>query len=376
MFKVLTVVGARPQFVKAAMVSGAIVQHNEAASAGERIEEIILHTGQHYDENMSRVFFDEMGIAEPAVNLNVGSGLHGETTAAMLAGIEREIIEHKPDVVLTYGDTNSTVAASLAAAKLHVPVAHVEAGLRSYNRRMPEEINRIVTDHLSTLLFCPTSTAVRNLQTEGITSGVHLIGDVMYDAAMFFGRIAEEKSDVLARYGLDKKSYSLATVHRAENTDDKQRLSAIMTALVQCADEGFPIVLPLHPRTRHALLSNGLVEEEGKHLTLVESSHVKIIPPVSFLDMVMLEKHAGIILTDSGGVQKEAYFHGAPCITLRDETEWVELVDAGANTLVGANVDAIITAFSDAKTKTIKTTDLYGKGHSAGRIVNCLLNIE
>jgi UDP-GlcNAc3NAcA epimerase len=354
--KILTVVGARPQFVKAAMVSRAIVLHNERGQ-GLPIVEDIVHTGQHYDPAMSQVFFDELGIPEPAVNLAVGSGSHAETTARMLEGIEREIVARRPDWVLLYGDTNSTLAGALAAAKLHVPVAHVEAGLRSFNRRMPEEINRVLTDHVSDLLFCPTKTAVENLTREGISRGVHHVGDVMYDAALTFGEIARRESNILEQLGLKAKGYYLATVHRAENTDDRGRLSGILEGLGELARQ-LPVVFPVHPRTRKCIQNQGL---------LADSDGIRMIEPVSFLDMIRLEQEAMVILTDSGGVQKEAYFHGVPCVTLRDETEWVETVEAGWNRIAGADGRTIAEA-SHASHRGRTITE-YGDGRAACSIL-------
>jgi UDP-GlcNAc3NAcA epimerase len=347
--RVLTVVGARPQFIKAAMVSKAIATHNAESPDSQIIEEII-HTGQHYDENMSDVFFREMKIPEPAVRLACGGKSHGAMTGQMLEAIEKEIVCRKPDWVLVYGDTNSTLAGALAAAKLHVPVAHVEAGLRSYNKNMPEEINRVLTDHVSTLLFCPTQTAVDNLGRESITDGVHLVGDVMYDATLFFAKIAEKTSTILCTLDLRPKSYYLATIHRQENTDDPSRLTAIFEAFDELATEQRPVVVPLHPRTRLHLLRNSLASTvDGTGETgpaeprlRMKNEHVHLIPSVSFLDMVTLEKNARVILTDSGGVQKEAYWHKVPCVTLRDETEWVETVEAGWNAVVGVDVARIV----------------------------------
>jgi len=352
--KILTIVGARPQFIKAAMVSRAVLKHNAAHPASPIVEEI-LHTGQHYDDSMSRVFFEEMKIPQPVVNLNVGSGPHGAMTAKMLEGIEKEIIDRKPDWVLLYGDTNSTLAGALAAAKLQVPVAHVEAGLRSFNWRMPEEINRIVADHVSSLLFCPTHAAVANLTKEGITRGVHHVGDVMYDAALLFGELAGKESAILHDLGLSPGQYLLATVHRAENTDDPARLGSIMSALQKLA-ETTTVVFPVHPRTRSKL-------SDLRSLT----SDLCLTPPVSYLDMVKLEKHAKCILTDSGGVQKEAYFHGVPCVTLRDETEWVETVEAGWNQLVGADTGRILAAVDQARQG--RPIAEYGNGSSAWGIL-------
>ncbi|GAU07619.1 non-hydrolyzing UDP-N-acetylglucosamine 2-epimerase [Desulfoplanes formicivorans] len=379
--KILTIVGARPQFIKAAMVSRAIIAHNEQLDSDNRnvITEVILHTGQHYDDNMSRIFFDQMGIPKPACNLQVGSGTHGDTTGKMLGGIEKVILDEEPDWVLVYGDTNSTLAGALAASKLHVPVAHVEAGLRSFNKKMPEEINRILTDHVSSLLFCPTTTAVKNLANEGITDNVHHVGDVMYDAALVFGEIAEKQSKILCQLSLLPKSYYLATVHRAENTDNFERLKNIFDAFCEIATEDCPIILPLHPRTKKALLKIGLAVEKDCLTDNIEFStplefanpHVKATQPISFLDMVMLEKNAKAIMTDSGGVQKEAYFHKVPCVTLRDETEWVETVDAGWNKLVGADKHMIMEECM-AEDISLRVYHLYGKGNGGEQIVSSL----
>jgi UDP-GlcNAc3NAcA epimerase len=340
---VLTVVGARPQFVKAAVVSRAL--------AGARIRERIIHTGQHYDAAMSDVFFSELGIPAPVHHLGVGSGPHGVQTAAMLSGIERVLTEERPDWLLVYGDTNSTLAGAIAAAKLHIPIAHVEAGLRSFNRRMPEEVNRVATDHLSSLLLCPTQTAVSNLRAEGVADAperhgfrrrVRLVGDVMFDATRIFGDVASERSTVLRSLGVAAGEYLLATIHRAENTDDRARLGAIADALIVLARE-HAVLWPLHPRTRRLLGSCDV----GRRLA---ESAVVLCDPVGYLDMLMLEKGARCILTDSGGVQKEAFFAGVPCVTVRDETEWVELVDLGWNRLASpaAGADAIVRAVRSA----------------------------
>jgi UDP-GlcNAc3NAcA epimerase len=355
--RILTVVGARPQFIKAAMVSKAIVKHN-AESPNSQIVEEIIHTGQHYDENMSDVFFREMKIPEPAVRLDCGGKSHGVMTGQMLEAIEREIVSRKPDWILVYGDTNSTLAGALAAAKLHVPVAHVEAGLRSFNKKMPEEINRILTDHVSTLLFCPTQTGVENLRQERITDGVHFVGDVMYDAALFFGEIAERESTILRTLDLRRKSYYLATIHRQENTDDPDRLQSILSAFARLP---LPVVFPIHPRTRSKIreLMPGSLQ--------CECCNSRYIDPVSFLDMIMLEKNASIIVTDSGGVQKEAYWHKVPCVTLRDETEWVETVEAGWNRVVGVDLDRIIGAVEGATNGSVPKgrPALFGEGDAA-----------
>ena len=365
--KIVTVVGARPQFVKAAAVSRAIEKRNQEHPKNP-IREVLVHTGQHYDENMSRVFFDELEIKHPDYNLEVGSGSHGRMTGLMLAKIEDLLLEETPDAVVIYGDTNSTLAGALAAAKLHIPVAHVEAGLRSFNRRMPEEINRVLSDHIATLLFCPTMAAVSNLKTEGIERGVHRVGDVMYDSFCFYKKLAEKKASIHARLATGNGPYALVTVHREENTDDGERLSGIFEAIFSLAGPECPFIVPLHPRTRKAL-------DQG-HLTLPAGDHVRLIEPVSYLNMVALETHASVILTDSGGVQKEAYFSGVPCITLRDETEWVELVEAGANVLSGCEPEKIGRAFGRVLGKTVSIDpELYGGGRASERIVEYLQSI-
>jgi UDP-N-acetylglucosamine 2-epimerase len=351
--KIVTVVGARPQFIKCAPVS------RELRTVAT---EILVHTGQHYDDNMSEVFFRELNLPSPDYNLGVGSGPHGAQSGEMLKCIEEVLLKEKPDGVLVYGDTNSTLAGALAAAKLHIPVAHVEAGLRSFNRRMPEEINRVVTDHLSSFLFCPTETAVKNLACEGITQGVSLVGDVMYDALLYNSRIAAGRSAILERLQLQPKSYFLATVHRAENTDDSARLRDIVQAFTALSAI-HPLVWPVHPRTRQVLQSHGLLKTSNHTLLLID--------PVSYLDMLLLEKEARGILTDSGGVQKEAFWFGVPCVTLREETEWVETVEAGWNTLVGTDRDRIVTA---ATGHTLMRTgpQLCGDGYSSRKIVSML----
>jgi len=355
--KVLTIVGARPQFIKAGPVSRAL------KAAG--IQEYLLHTGQHYDREMSQVFFEELDLRLPDLNLQVGSGSHATQTAAMLTGIEGAIRSQQPDWVLVYGDTNSTLAGALAAAKLHVAVAHVEAGLRSFNRRMPEEINRVVTDHLSTLLFCPTGAAVENLKREGIQAGVYLVGDVMYDAALAAAGAARERSGILRSLALPPKSYVLATIHRAENTDNPARLAAIMSALAALSDPGRLVILPLHPRTSKAM------DSLDSHVRLRAASRLRMIPPVSYLDMVMLEMNAKAIITDSGGVQKEAYFHRVPCVTLRDETEWIETVSSGWNTLCIPDAESMLKALANSDRGEISD---YGSGSSAEHIADALMS--
>lgn len=347
--KVVTVVGARPQFIKAAAVSRLLRdQHTE----------ILIHTGQHYDENMSDVFFQELDIPAPDYNLGVGSGSHGAQTGEMLARIEQVLLSEKPDRVLVYGDTNSTLAGALAAVKLHIPVAHVEAGLRSFNRAMPEEINRIVTDHVSDLLFCPSEVAAQHLAHEGITHGVHVVGDVMADTLLYAAERATEHSTILEDLGLLPGGYLLATVHRAENTDDPERLQAILTAFASVRE---PVIFPIHPRTRQRM-------SDQKALTILEGSQVKLIEPLGYLDMVRLEQSARMILTDSGGIQKEAYWLKVPCITLRDETEWIETVENGWNCLVGASRKNIVHAIT-ANRHPETHPALYGDGRTASMIV-------
>jgi UDP-GlcNAc3NAcA epimerase len=317
--KIVTVIGARPQFIKAAVVCKALREnHNE----------IIIHTGQHYDENMSKIFFEELNIPKPDYNLNIGSSNHGCQTGNMLISIEALLEKEKPDYVLVYGDTNSTLAGALAASKMLIPVIHVEAGLRSFNKSMPEEQNRILTDHISNILFAPTKTAVNNLIKEGIVSNVHNVGDVMYDSVLHFAKIADEKSDIMNMLNLKKEEYILATMHRAENTNDFNRLENIVNAFNESEEK---IVLPLHPRTEKYIKGYGLTF--GKN--------IKIVEPLGYLAMLMLEKNSKKIVTDSGGVQKEAFFFDKPCITLRDETEWVETIENGWNVLVGADKDKI-----------------------------------
>jgi UDP-GlcNAc3NAcA epimerase len=352
--RIVTIIGARPQFVKAAAVSRAIRAHN--AAGGHPIREVLVHTGQHYDHGMSQVFFDELGIPKPDYNLGIGSLPHGAQTGRMLESIEQVLQKEAPDWVLVYGDTNSTLAGALAAAKLHIPVAHVEAGLRSFNRRMPEEVNRVLTDHASDLLLAPTETAVANLLHEGLPpERIHRVGDVMYDAALYHAAQAEERSDILQRLSLTPETYVLATVHRAENTDDADRLTGIFEALCAVATE-LPVVLPLHPRTRGALQRAGL-------LAMVEQ-RCRVIEPVGYLDMIMLEKSARVIATDSGGVQKEAYFYSVPCVTLREETEWVETVEAGWNVLVGADEGRTAEAIVQSSRGESHAT-IFGSGRAA-----------
>jgi len=355
--KILTVIGARPQFIKASAVSRAIQAEN---SRGAGLHEVIVHTGQHFDANMSKVFFEELSIPEPDYHLGIASLGHGAMTGRMLEAIESVLLKEKPDVMLVYGDTNSTLAGALAAAKLHVPVAHVEAGLRSFNKRMPEEVNRILTDHVSNLLFCPTQTAVDNLGREGIRSGVHLVGDVMFDVTLYYRELAAERH-ALEKWGVTDKGYALCTVHRAENTDDPARLQGILGALRDIASE-IPVILPLHPRTRK------IIDNMGQTKAL---RGLTVLEPLSYLEMLRLEMSAKVILTDSGGVQKEAFFHRVPCITLRDETEWVETVEMGWNVLVGADRDAIV-AVCQPHEECFRFFKVYGEGDAEKKIVGLI----
>ena len=346
----MSIVGARPQFIKAAAVSRVL---------RERHQEILVHTGQHYDYEMSGVFFDGLDLPHPDVNLGVGSGSHGAQTGAMLKSIEDVLLGEHPDYLLIYGDTNSTLAGALAASKLSVPIAHVEAGLRSFNRRMPEEINRVVADHLSNVLLCPSETAVTNLAAEGITENVHMVGDVMLDVLNWARQRARTKPpDILDRLGLREKDYLLVTVHRSENTDDPARLAGILSAF-NALDQ--PVVFPVHPRSRKVInASNARLKP-----------HIQMIDPVSYVDMVTLAGSARLMLTDSGGLQKEAYWMGVPCLTLREETEWVETVEVGWNTLVGSDSERIVDA-----ARTFAPPDsrpaLYGDGVAAARCVDLL----
>ena len=349
------IVGARPQFIKAVPVSKALQK------AGHT--EIMIHTGQHYDYGMSKVFFEELGISEPDINLGVGSGPHGWQTGHMLIHIEEVLLAKEPDWVLVYGDTNSTLAGALAACKLRLPLAHVEAGLRSFNREMPEEHNRVLTDHCSDLLFCPTKTAVHNLAQEGITKGLHLVGDTMYDAVLQFTEIALERSTILQDLKIEPKGYLLATIHRPYNVDHSGDLKEILTAFLEI---GKPIVFPVHPRTREKIESLDVMLNKT-----LSTSNVKMIEPVGYLDMLMLEQNARLILTDSGGMQKEAYFFGVPCVTLRPETEWVETVDAGWNVLVGSNRSLIVQKALSIEPPSAKR-GMFGDGHAGAEILKAL----
>ena len=358
MKKIVTVVGARPQFIKAAPISKALDQ-------SRKFVEVMVHTGQHYDFTMSDNFFEELEIPPPKYNLGVGSGGHGVQTGEIMKRLEPVLEEEFPDLVVVYGDTNSTLAGALTASKLHIPVAHIEAGLRSFNRRMPEEINRIVADHVSDLLFCPTTSAVQNLETEGINENVFNSGDVMYDVALYYSTKAEKKGSLMTQLGIEQKRYVLATVHRAENTDDRRRLSNILGALKEISQD-LAVVIPLHPRTRK-MIHRFALEDHLEGLVVTE--------PLGFLDMLSLERDAKLILTDSGGVQKEAYFHRVPCVTLRDETEWVETVEKHWNVLASVDtVEAVIETVRASIEFSGVRPDIYeyGDGRASQKIVHAV----
>jgi len=352
--KIVSIVGARPQFIKCGPVSHELRKVHQ---------EILVHTGQHYDPEMSDIFFEDLQIPKPDYHLDVGSGSHGKQTGAILERVEEVLLKEMPDLVLVYGDTNSTLAGAIAAAKLHIPVAHVEAGLRSFDRTMPEEINRVVTDHVSDLLLCPTQTAVNNLAKEGITRGVHMVGDVMVDALRHNTKMAEKKSRIIKKLGLVKGDYYVATVHRPGNTDEQKNLTAIIAAF---RESGKTVVFPVHPRTKKYLHTYGLYDSLGEN--------IRCIDPLGYIDMLHLMKHAKKILTDSGGIQKEAYVMGIPCITLRDNTEWLETLTGGWNVLVGADKHKILAALlADVQTSSDNT--VFGNGDSAEKIVQALKGI-
>lgn len=373
MISLLTVIGARPQIIKAAAISRAVRDKFKG-----KIEEKILHTGQHYDANMSQVFFSELGIPTPDYNLAVGSGSHGVQTAKMIEGIEQVLQTDHFDGVILYGDTNSTLAGAVAASKIHVPVFHIEAGLRSFNMTMPEEVNRIVCDQLSSICFSPTQTGIDNLMREGFLDSpatfkngkgrlVVNSGDVMYDNSMYFATLAEEKSDILSRIGVKPDDYILTTIHRPNNTDDPERLTAILSSLLSITErEGLALVLPLHPRTRNLLDKNLDKEVYEKLMT---SPLVKIIPPASFFDIIVLEKNARIVMTDSGGVQKEAFFFERPCVILRPETEWIEIVEHGAGIIADADPERIEAAYAKLRDTHPKFPRLFGDAHAAEHIL-------
>ena len=354
--KLVTVLGARPQFVKAAALSRIIRQHND-------VKEIIVHTGQHFDQNMSDIFFEEMNIPKPDYNLEINSLGHGAMTGRMLEKIEEVLLKEKPDIVLIYGDTNSTIAGALAAKKLHIKVAHVEAGLRSFNMAMPEEINRILTDRISDFLFCPTETAVKNLKNEGfenIKCVVENVGDVMYDAVLYYSKLSNSKSEIIQTLNLESNNYVVCTVHRQENTDDLSRMKKIVESLNKINKET-RVILPLHPRTKKILQQNNI------------AFGFKTIEPVGYFDMIELLKNSCLLLTDSGGMQKEAYFFNKYCITLRDETEWTELIDNNVNFLAGPDFNSICGLYENLKNKKFESKGkLYGNGDACEKILSIL----
>ena len=374
--KLVTIIGARPQIIKSAALSRAIKKQY-----ANEVQEVLVHTGQHYDDNMSQAFFDELQIPRPDYNLHVGSASHGVQTAHMTEGIEAILIKEQPDFIILYGDTNSTLAGAIAAAKIHVPIVHIEAGLRSFNKNMPEEINRIVCDHCSTLLFTPTKAGLENLKREGFpmdNDGPYTIdnpkiyhcGDIMYDNSLHFADIAEKKTDIIQHFELSDKSFVLATIHRDSNTDYPKRLNAIFNALLHLSEE-CQIALPLHPRTAKFMKTN-LAESLQKQI--LDCPNIKLLPPVSFLEMTALERHAQLVMTDSGGVQKEAYFFQKPCIILRPETEWIEIVQTGNAILADANENRIIQGWAHFKDNPpTKFPEIFGDGHAAEFILEQIL---
>lgn len=370
MLKIVTIIGARPQIIKAAALSRAIKNR-----FSDQIREIIVHTGQHYDANMSQVFFDELGIPAPDYNLSVGSGNHGKQTAAMLSGIEEILLKEKPHAIVLYGDTNSTLAGGIAASKIHVPVVHIEAGLRSFSKTMPEEVNRIMCDHVSTLLFSPTKTGFDNLVREGFNTDakapfsadnpkIYHCGDVMYDNSLYFSSVSETKTDLIKKLGLKKGNFILATIHRNNNTDEPERLNALFRSLQVISEKhGLEVVLPLHPRTAKLLETN---LDQQLYTKIKSNAKFRIIDPASFLEMVALERNCRLVMTDSGGVQKEAFYFEKPCVILRAETEWVELVECGAAIVADADEGRIIAAFEKLSSRNdLKFPKLYGDGKAA-----------
>ena len=371
--KILTIVGARPQIIKAAALSREINKNFK-----NKIKEIIVHTGQHYDSNMSEVFFNELGIPKPQINLNVGSGSHGKQTAIMIEKIEELILDKKPNAIVVYGDTNSTLAAAIAASKIHLPIIHIEAGLRSFNKKMPEEINRIMCDHVSTLLFSPTKTGINNLKNEGFKKNnekqasldnpkIYHCGDIMYDNSKYFSSLSDRSSSILSENKLTKGKYILSTIHRNDNTDVAKNLSSIFEAFIKISNKyKLPIILPLHPRTKKMMKLN-LNSELKKEIE--RSEFIKIIPPASFLDIIALEKNCRMIITDSGGVQKEAYFFEKPCVILRPQTEWVEILETGSAVVVGAQRHKIISeSFRLLEKTNFRYPEVFGNGNAANFI--------
>ncbi len=377
--RIVTIIGARPQIIKSSAISRAIREH-----FSQDVEEIIVHTGQHYDANMSDVFFNEMQIPRPKYNLEVGSGSHGAMTAKMIEGLEKLFTDEKPDAVVIYGDTNSTLAGAIAAAKIHIPVVHIEAGLRSFNKAMPEEINRIASDHMSTLLFTPTKTGLENLEREGFDSSlnekasvdnpnIYLCGDVMYDNSMYFSLISQQKSNILEDLKIAANSYILCTIHRDSNTDNTINLTSIFGALIEISKQhNLSIVLPIHPRTRHKMQDQ---LEPDFFTEILNNDAIKIIPPAGFLDIIALEKNARIIVTDSGGLQKEAFFFQKPCVILREQTEWIEIVENGNALLAGAYQNEIIqSADILLKKNDYSYPPFYGDGKAAEFIVSKIIS--
>jgi UDP-GlcNAc3NAcA epimerase len=379
MIKILTVVGARPQIIKAAALSRAI-----KGSFSQSINEIILHTGQHYDQNMSQVFFDELGVPTPDYQLNTGSQSHGKQTAHMISGIEEILLKENPDFLVVYGDTNSTLAGAVAASKIHVPIVHIEAGLRSFNKSMPEEINRILCDHASTLLFTPTTTGLANLEREGFVlnheppftsdkPGVFHCGDIMLDNSIYFSSLASKQSSILGREGIEPENFLLVTIHRDNNTDDPARLTSIFEAIMHITEENqCQAIIPLHPRTSKMLKD---VLPQPLYEKIKRSQFIKLLPPASFFDMIVLEKSARIVLTDSGGVQKEAYFFNKPCIIARSETEWVEIIEHQAGILADADTTRILEAYKTlTQRKDMTFPPIFGDGHAAEFICKTIIN--
>ena len=371
--KIITIVGARPQIIKAAAISRAIAARN-------MVEEIIIHTGQHYDDNMSEIFFRELGIPLPNINLKVGSGSHGEQTAVMIEKIEKVLIEEKPNAIVVYGDTNSTLATAVAASKIHVPIVHVEAGLRSFNKKMPEEVNRIMCDHVSTLLFSPTNTGLSNLINEGFNLNsdgtttmdnpqIYHCGDVMYDNSIYFSELSDKQSNLINELGIEENKFILSTVHRNDNTDNVENLQNIFQSFIEIGQMyQLPIILPLHPRT--SKMMEKILPKELL-IKIRESKYIRIIPPASFLDIISLEKNCKLVITDSGGVQKEAYFFKKPCIILRPQTEWVEIVETGSAVITDANKQKIIAAVADFfSNKRLDFPPVFGDGKAAEFIVD------
>lgn len=376
--KIVTIIGARPQIIKSSAINRAI-----KTKFSDQLEEVIVHTGQHYDENMSAIFFEEMGIPTPSYNLNVGSGSHGQQTAKMIEGLETIFLKENPSAVLVYGDTNSTIAGALAAAKIHIPVVHVEAGLRSFNKAMPEEVNRIACDHMSTILFTPTKTGLDNLIREGFSENMDLkatanqpkiyqCGDVMYDNSLYFSTISADQSSILSENKLVENQYILTTIHRDSNTDIAENMTEIFQALLDIQQEtGLAIVLPIHPRTKSKMEAQLPSDLFAK---IANNTHFKIIPPAGFIDIIALEKNARMIITDSGGLQKEAYFFQKSCVILRPQTEWVEIVENGNAILAGSNYTKIVAAFNKLHAKTDFTfPSYYGDGSAAEFICQKIL---